>query len=117
MLDTKQTIELQTWWLGELKAITERVLKEEEKRQERERKKTFAVLDEFRSTTDILDAYGFGCITEKKKDHLLELWDKRERMEWESPMYIAKRDLLSEFYRMAKDIIAENTRMLESKGA
>ena len=33
MSDPKNVIELQTWWLGELKTITERLIREEEKRR------------------------------------------------------------------------------------
>lgn len=113
--DPKNVIELQTWWLGELKTITERLILDEEKRQERAKKKTFAALEEYRSKDDILDAYGFGCITEARKDKLIDMWDRREKELYDSPMYQAKRDLLSDFYRAAREIVEEQRRLMDKK--
>ena len=115
MSDPKNVIELQTWWLGELKTITERLIREEEKRQERVKKKTFAALLEYRTKDDILDAYGFGCITEARKDKLMDMWDRREKELYDSPMYQAKRDLVSDFYRAAREIVEEQRRLMDKK--
>ena len=113
--DPKNVIDLQTWWLGELKAITEKLIHGEEKRQERAKKKTFAVLEEYRTKDDILDAYGFGCITEARKDKLMDMWDRREKELYDSPMYKAKRDLVSDFYRAAREIVEEQRRLMDKK--
>ena len=115
MSDPKNVIELQTWWLGELKTITERLIREEEKRQERVKKKTFAVLEEYRTKDDILDAYGFGCITEARKDKLMDMWDRREKELYDSPMYQAKRDLVSDLYRTAREIVEEKRRLMDAQ--
>ena len=40
---------------------------------------TFAALEGYGSREEIRDAYGWGIITERKMDRLMELWDLREQ--------------------------------------
>ena len=72
-LHDTQVIALQEWWLCELKRITEKVIEKEERRQASVKAKNFKDLDGYRGVGDILDAYGMGCITSRKKDHLLNM--------------------------------------------
>ena len=107
MTSEQKIISLQTWWMGELKKITQDVMDTEAKRQAKQTKKEFHELEDFRSENDILDAYGFGCITERKKDRLISLWMKREEGQAEDPMYRMKLELLEELYQTAKRIAEE----------
>ena len=107
MTSEQKIISLQTWWMGELKKITQAVMDAEAKRQAKQMKKEFHELEDFRSENDILDAYGFGCITERKKDHLIDLWMRREEGQAEDPMYRMKLELLEELYQTAKRIAEE----------
>lgn len=108
MTHDQKVISLQTWWMGELKKITQAVMDAEEKRQAKQAKKDYNELEGFRSENDILDAYGFGCITERKKDHLIDLWMRREDGQAEDPLYRMKLALLEELYQTAKRIAEEN---------
>lgn len=105
---TQEVIDLQKWWMGELKKITGKLMEQEEKRQGRSNAKADKALEDFRSKDDILDAYGFGCITEKQKDRLMDLWDRREREAEPDRTYQMRIELLQEFYQLAKDIIRNN---------
>ena len=107
MTSEQKIISLQTWWMGELKKITQAVMDAEAKRQAKQMKKEYHELEDFRSENDILDAYGFGCITERKKDRLISLWLKREEGQAEDPMYQMKLKLLEELYQNAKRIAEE----------
>ena len=91
-----QKIQLQRWWQEELRALTRKVMAQEEKRQQKTKSKAEAALAEYCSRDDILDAYGCDMITEKQKDKLLDLWDQVN--EGGNEMYRAKIDLLQEFY-------------------
>ena len=105
-MNDKQVIMLQTWWLGELKALTKKVLAEEEKRQARIRKKNEDMLGSFdiERREDIDDLYGYGVITEKKREKLIELWEQKQTPD---EMYQAKIELLQDLYQTAKEIIRE----------
>ena len=105
---TQEVIDLQKWWLGELSKITGKLMEQEEKRQGRSNAKADKALEDFRNRDDILDAYGFGCITEKQKDRLMDLWDKREQEAEPDRVYQLRIGLLQEFYQLAKDIIRNN---------
>jgi len=108
MTHDQKVISLQTWWMGELKKITQAVMDAEAKRQAKQMKKEYHELEGFRSENDIIDAYGFGCITERKKDHLIDLWMRREEGQAEDPLYRMKLALLEELYQTAKRIAEEN---------
>lgn len=45
----------------------------------------FKELEEYSGEDAIMDAYGWGSITEKKKDRLLELWELREEQKNKRP--------------------------------
>ena len=113
-MNANAVIALQTWWMDELKQITNKVMKAESKRQEKEKSKNYDLLAEYKSEYEILDAYGVGYITEKKKDKLLDLWEKREKLEGENPLYQMKLNLLSELYQTAKRIIEDEQRGSEN---
>ena len=49
------------------------------KKDAEDMKTLFAELDDYRSETDIQDAFGWGLITEKEMDRLIELWRAREK--------------------------------------
>ena len=106
-LHDKQVVELQNWWLGELKRITAQVIMKEENRQNRVKAKNYEALADYRNENDILDAYGFGCISAKEKDRLIALMLKREKMEGEDPMYQLKLNMLHELGETARQILAE----------
>lgn len=107
-LSTQEVIDLQKWWMEELKQITRKLMDKEEKRQGKSSAKLDKALEDFRSKDDILDAYGFGCITEKKKDRLMDLWDKREGNAMPDKTYQNRLALVQEYYQMAKEIIRNN---------
>ena len=107
-MDTKQVIDLQKWWISEISRITREVIMQEEKRENRRNAKRDAALADFSKESDILDAYGFGCITERQKDRLMDLWQQREAERIPDQMYQAKLDLLTEFFNMARQIILDN---------
>lgn len=107
MTSKQEVIALQTWWLGEVKKITERVIKEEDSRQDRAKAKSEDLLADYRSQGEILDAYGMGCITARQKDRLMDLWEKREQAAEPTRMYQLKIKLLTEMYETAKRIIKD----------
>ena len=107
-LSTQELIDLQKWWLGELSQITRKLMEQEEKRQNKSNAKREKALEDFRKREDILDAYGFGCITEKQKDRLMDLWDEREKQSEPDKLYQDRIGLVSEFYELAKEIIRRN---------
>ena len=109
ILTDSQIVELQKWWLGELKKITANEIRTEEIRQDRAMRKTFKDLDGYRGVGDILDAYGMGCISSRKKDRLMDLMEKRDMMQFEDPMHQAKMNLLQELGDTARQIIAEKS--------
>ena len=105
---TQEVIDLQKWWMGELKQITGKLMAQEEKRQGKANAKRDAALADFRNKDEILDAYGFGCITEKQKDKLMDLWDQREAQSCPDRVYEMRIGLLREFYDLAKGIVRDN---------
>lgn len=102
---TKEVIELQTWWLGELQKLTQKVMDEEDKRQKKAKAKSEDKLADYKSREEIRDAYGYGCITEKQMEKLMDMWDERENGMQPDRLYESKIQLLSEFYQLAKRVI------------
>ena len=98
-------IKMREWWIKELREITERVIKEEEKRQSREKAKYIKKLGEYRTYNDIQEAYGVGVITEKQFDRLADLLEKSQPEPDE--LYKAKIELLQEMYQEQKKLIEE----------
>ena len=105
MNDSKDVIALQTWWKSCLIRIRQNVQSEEEKRQEKAARRADDLLSDYQSPDHIVDAYGFGLITEKKKDKLLDLWEKRETETAPDNLYLMKLDLINELLQIATDII------------
>ena len=108
MMEENDVIALQKWWMGELKALTRKLVSQEEKRQERAAKKAEAMMGEYKTITDIQDAYGMGMISEKKHDRLLDLLEDQNRARKSGKMYQMKIDLLEELYEIAKQIVIDN---------
>ena len=106
-MNDKLVIDLQTWWIGELKRITKKVMDEEKKRQDRVRVKNDTMLGEYQTETDIYDAYGMGMITERKFNKLMDLLHERENVEQPGELYQLKLDLLSELFQIANGIIRD----------
>ena len=104
-MNSKTIVTVQNWWMKELQQLTKKVMLEEEKRQNKVLKKYNDALADYASTDQILDAYGFGCITERKKDKLLDLWEQREQAMYHDEVYQMKLDLLSELYQVSKNIV------------
>jgi len=107
-------IRLREWWISEIKAMTDKVMKEEAKRQERERKKADKLLGEYQSYADAQDAYGCGVITEKQFDRIVDLLEKRNPAE--DALYNAKIELLQELYQEQKKILDDRIRFEEAMG-
>ena len=94
--------------MEELKAITVKVMKQEEKRQDREREKNLKKLGDYRNYNDIQEAYGIGLITERQFDHLADILEKSQPEP--DDLYQAKMDLLAELYSEQKRILEEHQR-------
>ena len=65
----------------------------------------FKDLEIYRSETDIQDAYGYDCITEKEMDRLIDLWRKREMYVKESGRF---EDRVTDMVRQAMNGIGED---------
>ena len=100
---TTNQIHLQEWWMDQIRRMTKELLKQEEKRQTREKEKAEKKLGDYRTYNDIQEAYGVGVISAKKRDQLFDLLEKSQPEPDE--LYEMKKDLLSELYRTAKDIL------------
>lgn len=101
-----QKIKLQRWWMEQLRTITRKVMAEEEKRKDRLRTKNESMLGEFGidSLEDIDELYGYGAISSKKRDKLVELFEKVSQPD---EMYQAKIDLLQDAYTEAQRIMRD----------
>ena len=101
-----QKIQLQRWWQEELRALTRKVMAQEEKRQEKIKKKNLSVFGDLaiERAEDIDDLYGYGAISEKKRDKLLDLWEKGQQPD---EMYQAKIDLLQGAYSESIQIMRD----------
>lgn len=112
MANKQEIIALQSWWMGELRDLTEKVTKTEEKRQAKSDKRTEELLADYRSLDEIRDAYGYGAITEKKMEKLMDLWEQRETAREPSTLYQMKIALLSELYQTAKRILMDESTLM-----
>ena len=100
----RDVIALQSWWMGEISALTKKLMAQEEKRQQKAKAnmtKMFADLS-IERREDIDDLYGYGVITDKKREKLIDMWEQSERP---VGLYQAKLDLLQDAYRDAKQIV------------
>ena len=107
-------MQLQSWWMARLKELTEKVNKEEEKRQEKVRRGVDRQLGEYRTFNDVQDAYGCGVISAAKRDRLYDLLERQNVAP--DRMYEEKIALLSELYQTARRIFSENMDMLQRHG-
>ena len=92
-----EKIRLQKWWQEEIRALTRKVMAEEEKRQEKAKKKALSMFGDLaiERREDIDDLYGYGAITEKKRDKLIDLWEQGQQHDW---LYNEKINLLQDAY-------------------
>ena len=99
-----EKIKLHRWWQEQIRDLTRKVMAQEEKRQERIRKKNESMLGDLaiERREDIDDLYGYGAITEKKRDKLIDLWEQGQQPD---ELYQAKIDLLGEYYQASTDVI------------
>jgi hypothetical protein len=76
-----EKIRLQKWWQEQLRELTRKVMAQEEKRQQTAKKKALAMFGDLaiERREDIDDLYGYGTITEKKRDKLIDLWNQGEQ--------------------------------------
>lgn len=102
-----EKVRLQTWWLEELRVITRKVMKAEDKRVERLKKKHEKELGDLaiESTRDIDDLYAYGAISEKKRDRLYGIFEGLQA--GGDAFYRAQIDLLQELYQDAKNAISD----------
>ena len=107
-------MQLQSLWMARLKELTEKVNKEEEKRQEKVRRGVDRQLGEYRTFNDVQDAYGCGVISAAKRDRLYDLLERQNVAP--DRMYEEKIALLSELYQTARRIFSENMDMLQRHG-
>ena len=101
-----QKIQLQRWWMEQLRVITRKVMENESKRQEKEKKKTAKMIGdlEIEKLSDIDDLYGYGVITEKHRERLIDAFEKSKEPD---EMYEAKIELLQEAYTEAQRIMRD----------
>jgi hypothetical protein len=102
-MSDKEKIKLQQWWMQQLRELSRKVIKEEEKRQAKASSKAEKILADFSSRDDIIEAYGIGSISERTMEHLLDMWD--EVNQGGSEMYEAKIALLQEAYEEANRVL------------
>ena len=108
--------ELRQWWMAELKKISAKVLKEEEKRQARERErieKIIGKMGEYHTYEDAQDAYGLGVITSRQFDRIVGLLEQAKPKE--SELYQAKVQLLMEMYNEQKGFLEDYERFEKSR--
>lgn len=105
MTNTEKIL-LQQWWQGEIRELTRKVMAQEEKRQEKAKKKAASMLGSFdiERREDIDDLYGYGVITESKRDKLINLWEKGQQPD---EFYRHKIDLLQDVYTESMNLVIE----------
>ena len=101
-----QKIKLQRWWMEQLRAITRKTMQAEDKRQQKARAKAVKELANFsiERREDIDDLYGYGVITDRKREKLIELFDG---MVNHDELYQAKMDLLQDAYAEAQQVMRD----------
>ena len=103
---TKDMIALQEWWIGEVKALTQKVITAEERRKAKLATAAAKMMGEdFRTYNDIQDAYGMGIISERKRDRLVELLEQREPEP--DRLFKMKLELLQEVVETARHVIED----------
>ena len=102
-VEDKKIVALQTWWMGEVKALTQKVMDQEAKRQARDQAKSERLLGEYKTYADVQDAYGCGVISARKRDRLYDLLENVNPVE--DDLYRMKLDMLAEMYQIAKQAV------------
>ena len=102
----RDIVAVQTWWMDELKALTKKVMDQEEKRQARLRAKADKELGEYRTYADVQDAYGCGVITARKRDRLYDLLEQYTPEE--DGVYRMKLEMLGEMFQIAKQAVEDH---------
>jgi hypothetical protein len=106
MMTDAQKIQLQRWWMEQIREITRKEMKAEEKRQERQKKKTAKMFGdlEIEKPGDIDDLYGCGAITSRQRDRLIDAFEGSQGTD---EMYDAKMELLQDAYSEAQQIMRD----------
>ena len=102
----KEIVALQSWWMGEVQAITKKVIEQEERRQANAQKKADRLMGEYKTFGDIQDAYGCGVISARKRDRLYDLLEQK-KVEPDA-LYNAKLEMLGEMYQIAKQAVEDH---------
>ena len=103
----KEIVALQTWWMKEVQAITKKVIEQEERRQANAQKKADRLMGEYRTYSDIQDAYGCGVISARKRDRLYDLLEQRDSDH--DGLYNAKLEMLGEMFQIAKQAVEDHS--------
>ena len=106
-MTNREIVTLQAWWMGQLQSLTQKVIADEEKRQEKAKKNNMKMFGDLsiEKREDIDDLYGYGVITEKKRDKLIDLWESGNG---HGGLYDEKINLLTELYQEAKQVMQEH---------
>ena len=101
-----QKVKLQRWWMEQLREVTRKTMQAEDKRQKKARAKVTEELANFsiERREDIDDLYGYGVITDRKREKLIDLFDQAEDHD---ELYQAKMDLLQDAYAEAQQIMRD----------
>ena len=102
----KEIVALQSWWMGEVQAITKKVIEQEERRQANAQKKADRLMGEYKTFGDIQDAYGCGVISARKRDRLYDLLEQKKTEP--DVLYNAKLEMLGEMYQIAKQAVEDH---------
>jgi hypothetical protein len=105
MTDVEKIL-LQQWWQGEIRELTRKVMAQEEKRQEKAKKKAATMLGSFdiERREDIDDLYGYGVITESKRNKLIDILEKGQQPD---EFYRRKIDFLQDVYTESVQLVVE----------
>jgi hypothetical protein len=101
-----QKIQLQRWWMEQLREITRKEMKNEEKRQERQKKKAAKMMGdlEIEKRGDIDDLYGLRVITDRQREKLIDAFEGAQGTD---EVYEAKIELLQEAYETARQVMRD----------
>ena len=106
--------DLRIWFIAQLKMLTEKVMQEEQKRQDKIRRQMLNRLGDYQTYNDLQDAYGCGVITEKQFDRLADILEKSNPEP--SELYTAKIELLTELYQEQKKLLDDLTDFMKRNG-
>lgn len=111
----RDLIALHSWWMGEISTLTKKLMEQEEKRQQKAKANALKMFGDLsiERREDIDDLYGYGVITDKKREKLIDMWEQAERP---AELYQAKLALLQDAYREAKQIVGDCTNRLNEAG-